>query len=83
MSEMSATQPAPTSSVTLLDIYTRQMEIGASLAVIHEQLKAVRDHEERIRRLEASRAKLVGATFAVSATVSALGTWVGLVVVHH
>lgn len=83
MSEMPPAQPALASSVTLLDIYTRQMEIGATLAVIHEQLKAVRDHEERIRRLEASRAKLVGAAVAVSATVSALGTWLGLVVVHH
>lgn len=83
MSEMQPVQPALASPVTLLDIYTRQMEIGATLAVIHEQLKAVRDHEERIRRLEASRAKLVGATIAVSATVSALGTWLGLVVAHH
>ena len=71
------------SPVTLLDIYTRQMEVSAALAVIHEQLKTVPDHEQRIRRLEASRAKLVGAAVAISATVSALGTWLGLVVAHH
>jgi len=59
------------------------MEISAALAVIHVQLKTVPDHEERIRRLEASRAKLVGAAVAVSATVSTLGTWLGLVVAHH
>jgi hypothetical protein len=57
--------------------------INAELAVIREQLKAVPDHEERIRLLEASRAKLIGAAVAVSATVSALGTWLGLVVAHH
>jgi len=83
MTDMSAVQSASASPVTLLDIYTRQMEIGAALAVIHEQLKAVPDHEQRIRHLEASRAKLVGAAMAVSATVSALGTWLGLVVAHH
>jgi hypothetical protein len=83
MTEMPSTQPSLVSHVTLLDIYTRQMEIGATLAVLHEQLKAVPDHEQRIRRLEASRAKLIGATLAVSATVSALGTWVGLVLGHH
>lgn len=83
MSEMSPIQPAMASPVTLLDIYTRQMEVSAALAVIHEQLKTVPDHEQRIRRLEASRAKLVGAAVAISATVSALGTWLGLVVAHH
>jgi hypothetical protein len=83
MSEIPSVQPALASPITLLDIYTRQMEISAALAVIHEQLKAVPDHEQRIRRLEASRAKLVGAAVAVSATVSALGTWLGLVIAHH
>jgi hypothetical protein len=83
MSEMPSVQPALAAPVTLLDIFTRQMEMSAALAVIHEQLKAVPDHEQRIRRLETSRAKLVGAAVAISATVSALGTWLGLVVAHH
>jgi hypothetical protein len=83
MSEKPPVKPALVSPVSLLDIYTRQIEISAALAVVHEQLKTVPDHEQRIRRLEASRAKLVGAAVAVSATVSALGTWIGLVAVHH
>jgi hypothetical protein len=80
---MIETPPNRPSPITLLDIYTRQIEIGATLAVIREQLKAVSDHEQRIRRLEASRAKLVGAAVAVSATVSALGAWVGILLAHH
>jgi hypothetical protein len=76
-------QPGLTAQVTPLDIYTRQMEIGAALAVVHEQLKAIPDHEERVRRLEASRAKLIGAVLTVSAIVSTLGTWLGIVATHH
>jgi len=83
MTEVPSVQPALASPITLLDIYVRQMEISVTLAVIHEQLKAVPDHEQRLRRLEASRAKLVGAAAAVSATVSALGTWLGLVLTQH
>jgi len=76
-------QPAPVSQVTLLDVYSRQMEISATLAVIHEQLKAVPDHELRIRHLEAGWAKLLGAAVAVSTIVSALGTWLTLMLAHH
>ena len=83
MTDMSPVQPSLIPQVTLLDIYTQQMETRAALAVIHEKLKAVSDHEQRIRRLEASRSKLIGAAIAVSATVSALGTWLGFVIAHH
>lgn len=69
--------------VTLLDVYTRQVEMGATLAVIHEQLKAIPDHEARIRILEASRSKLIGAAVAVSAAVSGVGTWLGIVLTHR
>jgi hypothetical protein len=31
------------------------MEIAATLASIHEQLKAIPDHEQRVRHLEASQ----------------------------
>lgn len=75
--------PLPSAPVTLLDIYTRQVEMGAQLAVIHEQLKAIPDHEMRLRILESSRSKLLGAAIAVSAIVSALGTWIGLALTHH
>jgi hypothetical protein len=82
MTKISPIRPAP-GAPAMLDIYSRQMEINAALAVIHEQLKAIPDHEQRIRCLEASRAKLIGAAMAASAIVSAIGTWIGLAVTHH
>ena len=45
-------QPLASAPVTILDVYTKQVELGAQLAVIHEQLKAIPDHEARIRALE-------------------------------
>ena len=75
--------PMMSAPVTLLDIYTRQVEMGAQLAVIHEQLKAIPDHEKRIRVLEAAKAKLIGAAVAISAVISAGGTWLGYAVTHH
>jgi hypothetical protein len=73
----------PSAAVTVLDVYTKQVEMGAQLAVIGEQLKAIPDHEARIRVLEANRSKLIGATVAVSALVSAAGTWLGFMVTHR
>lgn len=73
----------PTAPVTLLDIYTRQVEMGAQLAVIHEQLKAIPDHETRLRRLESFYWKFVGAALAASALSSGLITWISLAVAHH
>jgi hypothetical protein len=63
--------------------YEPLLELSNELAVIREKLKAVPDHEQRIRRLEASRAKQIGAAITVSATAGSLGTWLTLVVVHH
>jgi hypothetical protein len=83
MSDRQSIQRTHASPVNLLDIYSRQLETSAALEVVREQLKAVPDHEQRMRRLEASQAKLFGAAVAVSATVSALGTWLGLVAIHH
>jgi hypothetical protein len=75
--------PIPATPVTILDVYAKQVEMGAQLAVIHEQLKALPDHEARIRVLETARAKLLGAAMAVSAIVSAGVTWIGLGLTHH
>lgn len=69
--------------VTLLDIYTRQVEMGGQLAVIHEQLRAIPDHEQRIRLLEAGHAKILGASAAIAVVISAAGTWIGLAITHH
>lgn len=75
--------PVGETAESLFDIYIRQSEMVAQLAVIQEQLKAVPDHEARIRVVEASRAKMIGAAVAASAVVSGLGTWIGLAVAHH
>lgn len=81
---MTAPQPPmPATPVTILDVYTRQVEMGATLAVIHEQLKAIPDHETRLRKLEASWARIIGAAIATAAAVSAAGTWIGLALTHH
>lgn len=80
---MTETPPDQAACPALHGIDVRLAEIGVELAVIREQLKAIRDHEERIRILEASRAKLVGAALAGSAIISMLGTWIGIAVTHH
>lgn len=69
--------------VTILDVFTKQVEMGAQLAVIHEQLKAIPDHEQRIRALETGRAKMTGAAVVISALVSAGATWISLAIAHH
>jgi hypothetical protein len=66
-----------------LDLYTEQVDMKAQLAVIYEQLRQLPDHEARIRMLEASRAKLVGACVALSAVVSTAGTWLGIILTRH
>lgn len=43
----------PSSSVTVLDVYTKQVEMNAQLGSLNEQLKVtLPDHENRIRALE-------------------------------
>ncbi len=69
--------------VTLLDIYTRQIELAGQLTLINERLSPIPDHENRIRSLEASKAKLYGAAVTLSVVGSAAGTWIGIVVTHH
>ena len=63
------------STVTLLDIYTRQVQLDSKVDVIHEQLKAIPDHEDRIRALERWRYALPMSL--VLAVLSAAVTLVG------
>lgn len=64
----------PGGSITLLDIYTRQVEMASTLAVIHEQLRAIPDHETRLRSLErwkyALPTSLLFAIVSVAVTVA-------------
>jgi primosomal protein N' len=78
-----STEPQIGATVRLVDVFAKQVEMGAQLAVIHEQLKAIPDHEQRLRALEGTRAKLLGAAIAVSAVVSGAGTWIGLALSHR
>ncbi len=73
----------PAAPVTLLDIFTRQIEMTGKLELIQDRLNAIPDHEQRIRVLEASRARLYGAAVTLSVVGSAAGTWIGIVVSHH
>jgi hypothetical protein len=79
----SPTPPTLLGNITIADVYVKQIEINGQLEVIREQLKDLPDHEKRIRTLETARAKLIGASAAVSAFVSGAATWVGLVVTRH
>jgi hypothetical protein len=81
---MTADMPhIPAAAVTILDVYTKQVELGGQLDLINERLKQLPDHEARIRVLESARAKMFGAAVAVSCVVSAGGTWAGIVITHH
>lgn len=82
---MTAGQPMqiPVAPVTLLDVYTRQIEMTGKLELIQDRLNAIPDHENRIRMLEASKFKLYGAAVTLSVVGSAMGTWIGIVLSHH
>jgi hypothetical protein len=75
--------PVQSAPVTILDVFTKQVEMNAQLLVIHEQLKAIPDHEQRLRLLEAARAKLIGAATFAGLFAGSLGTWIILVITHH
>ena len=72
----------PASRVTLLDIYTRQIEMDGKLNVIGEQLKAIPDHEMRIRALEAFRWKMAAIAFLIS-LLSGLFSGYGVYLTSH
>jgi hypothetical protein len=57
-------------------------EISAQIAVMTEQLKAVPDHETRLRSLEKFQFKTVGAAVVISALFSGLGTWIEIITTH-
>lgn len=82
--------PAVDPGAILAQILVEQGKTSTQLAVISEQLKAVPDHENRLRALETSHNKLAGAAATskiwatvISATVTAAGSWIGFLVTHH
>ena len=66
-------QPQPVHVIGLLDVYAEQVKMGAQLDVIKEQLKAIPDHEARMRALERFRFTLLGAAIAGEALAGVIG----------
>jgi len=75
--------PVAAAPVTIVDVFAKQIEMGGQLAVIHEQLKAIPDHEQRIRVLEAARNRLIGTCLALSAITGGGAAWVALALAHR
>jgi hypothetical protein len=79
MTDTVPTVSVPAAQVTIVDVFAKQVEMGAQLAVIHEQLKQLPDHEQRIRQLEAARAKLWGAAAVIGAVCGGGASWVAII----
>jgi hypothetical protein len=73
----------PVAPVTLLDVFAKQVEMGAQLAIIHEQLRTIPDHEARIRVLEAAHSKVFGAAVVLGALAGGGAGWIALAIARH
>lgn len=63
--------------ITVVDVFAKQIEMGAQLAVITEQLRAIPDHEQRIRALERFRFTVAGLSTIGGIIAGLAGYWVG------
>lgn len=63
---------------TIAQVLIKLGEVGAQLAVISEQLKAIPDHEARLRKLESARWP-VPTVAAVASVGSVVAAWVAVV----
>ena len=72
-------QDGPAAGGMLAQILLKQGEMGTQLAVMNTKLDAIPDHETRIRVLESSKAKMVGAATVLGALsgsgAGAIITW--------
>lgn len=78
---MSTDNPGPlpaAATVSMLDVFAKVVEMHATLAVISEQLKQLPDHEQRLRILEAARARLAGASLVIGALAGGGAGWVAI-----
>lgn len=73
MSDPAQHATAPARDASMDTMLLAMGEIKTQLAVISEQLKAVPDHENRIRVLETARAKAYGAAVASGILSSSVG----------
>jgi hypothetical protein len=83
MTDAIPTVSVPAAQVTIVDVFAKQVEMGAQLAVIHEQLKQLPDHEQRIRSLESAKAKVWGAAMVLGAIAGGGAGWVALAIGRH
>jgi hypothetical protein len=58
------------------------VEIQVRLAAIGEKLTSLRDHETRLRELEAAKAKLLGACLLLGTLAGGTSGWI-LIATHH
>jgi hypothetical protein len=84
---MSDQQPPPAvlpvATVSVLDVFTKVIEIQLQLAKIQEQLADLPDHEVRLRMLEQAKAKMYGGAAVIAAIMGSGAGWVVLAVSHH
>ena len=83
MTDTPVTVSVPAAQVTIVDVFAKQIEMGAQLLVIHEQLKQLPDHEQRLRALEAAKAKIWGAAAVLGAICGGGAGWIALAVARR
>jgi hypothetical protein len=73
----------PVATVSVLDVFTKVVEMQVELAKINERLADVPDHEVRLRVLEQAKAKVYGGAAVIAAVMGSGAGWVVLAVAHH
>jgi hypothetical protein len=75
--------PATVSDGLLAQILVKQGEMSVQLGIIHEQLKDIPDHEQRIRLLETAKARIWGAAIVLGALAGGGAGWIALAIAHR
>ena len=73
----------PVATVSVLDVFSKVVEMQVELAKINERLADVPDHEVRLRVLEQAKAKVYGGAAVIAAVMGSGAGWVVLAVTHH
>jgi hypothetical protein len=76
---MTSQQPAANPDGMLGQVLLELGKISTQVAVLGEQMKDVPDHEQRLRALETSKAKIYGAAAVLSVVMGGLSGWVSLI----
>lgn len=73
----------PVATVSVLDVFTRVVEMQVELATIRAALADLPDHEVRLRVLESAKAKVYGAAIALGAVAGGGASWIALALAHR